>query len=542
MPRVVIDSQKVEVPAGNTILDAARKLGLDIPALCHLDGHPPGTSCMLCLVRVKGRDRLVPSCATLVEEGMEIESESAHVRSLRRTGLELLLADHAGDCIAPCQNVCPAGMDIPSMLRQIAGNRWDDAIVTIRKDIALPAILGRACPELCERGCRLGDIGRPASICMLKRFVADRDLASSTPHLPACQPPSGKSVAILGAGPTGLAAAYHLLLAGHACTLFDERGLPGGSLRTEFDSQQLPPEVIDAEVGVIARLGAGFRMGVCVGRDVSLAGLREEFDAVLVAVGKVTAENAKMLDMRVAKDHLLVNRQTQQTELKGVFAAGRAARPGKLVVRNVADGKRAAVCIDQYLSGVPVTGPQDEFHYRLRHVDSDEATALAPITNQTSKPAPPPNVMEGLTPQQAMTEAARCLHCDCALARTCRLRHYARVYGANPDRYQGGRKTLRRHLEHADVIYEPGKCILCGLCVQIASEAGEPLGLTFVGRGFDVRVEVPFNRSIADGLQHAARLCAEACPTGALVLRTDGCQAGLCGSVEPPRGAQAPAP
>lgn len=531
MVRVVIDDQQIEVPAGNTILDAARKIGLDIPALCHLDGHPPRTSCMLCLVRLKGSDRLVPSCATPVEEGMEVESESEDVRSLRRAGLELLLADHAGDCIAPCQNVCPAGMNIPLMLRQIAAGQWDDAIATIKRDIALPAILGRVCPELCEKGCRLRDIDRPASICLLKRFVADRDLASGAPYRPASRPPSGKRVAIVGAGPTGLAAAYHLLLAGHACTLFDETELPGGSLRTEFDAQQLPPAVIDAEVGGIAKLGANFRLGVCVGRDVSLARLRQEFDAVLVAVGRITAENAERLNMRTTKDRLVVNRNTQQTELEGVFAAGRAASPGKLVVRNVADGKRAAACIDQYLRGVPLAGPPDEFVCRLGRVDPAE---LAELAGTTVDAVPSPTPPADLNPKQAMDEAARCLHCDCTAAQTCRLRHYAEQYGVKAERHRGIRKTLHRDLSHADVIYEPGKCILCGLCVQIASEAGEPLGLTFVGRGFDVRVGVPFDRSIAEGLLRAARLCAEACPTGALVLRADGCHSGLCSSAETP--------
>ena len=72
-------------------------------------------------------------------------------------------------------------------------------------------------------------------------------------------------------------------------------------------------------------------------------------------------------------------------------------------------------------------------------------------------------------------------------------------------------------------VVDLSECILCGVCVQIAAELGEPLGLTFVGRGFDVRVDVPFGRSLADGLCRAARRCAEACPTGALVLKSEAC-------------------
>src|ERR1051325_2186995 len=98
MPRLTIDNRSVDVPPGGTVLDAARVLGIDIPTLCHLDGYEPSTSCMLCLVKVKGRNRLVPSCATVAEEGMEVESETPQVRQVRRTGLELLLSDHLGDC------------------------------------------------------------------------------------------------------------------------------------------------------------------------------------------------------------------------------------------------------------------------------------------------------------------------------------------------------------------------------------------------------------------------------------------------------------
>ena len=76
-----------------------------------------------------------------------------------------------------------------------------------------------------------------------------------------------------------------------------------------------------------------------------------------------------------------------------------------------------------------------------------------------------------------------------------------------------------QQLQHPDVIYEPGKCIDCGLCIQIASQAGEKLGLTFVGRGFDVLVAVPFDRSITEGLKHTAKKCVEACPTGALAFK-----------------------
>lgn len=211
MPRVIIDNQEVDVVAGSNLLAAARKLGLDVPALCYHPACAPNTSCMACLVKLKDPDRVVPSCATQAEDGMRVESETEEVRALRRTALELLLSDHSGQC-------------------------------------------------------RL-----------------------------------------------------------------DERA-----------------------------------------------------------------------------------------------------------------------------------------------------------------------------------------DCGCGKQDICRLRKYAVAYGADPRRFVGEQRVSERRHQHGEITYDPGKCILCGICIQLARQAGEPLGLTWVGRGFEVRVDVPFNESLEMALRTAARRCAGACPTGAL--------------------------
>jgi NADH dehydrogenase/NADH:ubiquinone oxidoreductase subunit G len=124
-------------------------------------------------------------------------------------------------------------------------------------------------------------------------------------------------------------------------------------------------------------------------------------------------------------------------------------------------------------------------------------------------------------PDEAVEQAARCLHCDCRGLSACKLRRYAAQYGADPHRYHGPRRLFRQIAQQSAVIYEPGKCIDCGLCIQIAQRAGEPLGLSFVGRGFDVRVGVPFNRSLEEALGKVAAQCVAACPTAALAFKAD---------------------
>ena len=127
---------------------------------------------------------------------------------------------------------------------------------------------------------------------------------------------------------------------------------------------------------------------------------------------------------------------------------------------------------------------------------------------------------QGLGDEQARREALRCLSCGCRKAAGCGLRRWATAYLADPYRLLGRRRRFERDSSHPEVVYEPGKCIMCDACVRIAAEAGEELGLSITGRGFDVSVAVPFGAPLSDGLRHAARRCAEACPTGAIALRT----------------------
>jgi predicted molibdopterin-dependent oxidoreductase YjgC len=333
----MIDNSEVEVADGGTILDAARKLGIEIPTMCFLEGVRANASCMLCVVKVEGHAGLVPACATLARDGMKVQTDTDEVRQARKDALELLLSDHLGDCEGPCRLACPAGLNIPLIIRQIAAGETGDAA----GDSEIPC---NDCPAPCERACRRKQFDSPVSIRALMQYAAAAGLA--------VQP-------------------------------------------SEQDNRR--------------------RFSVHMGR------LRE----------------------------------------------------GEM---------------EQFLAGA----------------------------NQAGRVEPS---AAGLTEKQARDEARRCLHCDCRKADACKLRDYSEIYGAKARRYKGERRSFVQNREHPDVIYEPGKCIACGLCVRIAEEAREELGLTFIGRGFDVRVAVPFDRSIAEGLKTTALQCAAACPTGALSQR-----------------------
>jgi len=145
MLKITIDNQTTEVEPGTTVFQAAALLGIEIPAMCYLEGHSCHPSCMVCMVKDADRGNFFTSCAMPVADGMNIIATSDEVSDIRREALELLLSDHVGDCEAPCTLTCPAGMDIPLMNRLIANGEFEKSLEIVREEIALPLNLDYFC-------------------------------------------------------------------------------------------------------------------------------------------------------------------------------------------------------------------------------------------------------------------------------------------------------------------------------------------------------------------------------------------------------------
>jgi formate dehydrogenase major subunit len=674
MISLTIDGRQIVVPPGTTVLEAAQRLGIRIPTMCHVPGIEPAASCFICAVQIEGRRTFAPACAMPVADGMVVFAQSEDVRGARKMALELLLSDHAGECVAPCAAQCPAGLDIPGFVYGIATGDHRRSMEVLTDRLALPGSVGRICPRLCERQCRRSELDQGLSIGALHRYAADLDRGN---YVPRSAPSSGKSVAIVGAGPAGLAAAYYLLRSGHDCALFDAHPLPGGMLRYGIPANRLPKDALEMEIDAIRRLGARFRMGERWGEHFTLAGLRQQYDAVFVAIGAQRAQglgcqgeehalagieflervargnppplgdqvavigggNTAMdcarsavrlgarnvgvvyrrgreempclmeevesaeaegvhIDLLVApvrlerngRSLLLTCRRmtlgepdasgrrrpvalegpeftvecstaiaaigqsvdrslaeleglavtawgiaadpkTLATNLPGVFAGGDAVLGADLAVRAVAAGRMAAASIHQFLSGQAVTGEPTAAGIAMRPIDDAERAAIFRAIERASRVRAPEislerrlagfDEVEGRLPDEgAAREARRCLTCGCRKANCCLVRSLATEYGVDMYRFPGERRRFSQDLSHPEVIYEPGKCICCDACVRIAAAADEEPGLALIGRGFDVAVAVPFGQPLSIGLRKVARRCAEACPTGALALRT----------------------
>ncbi|KAA3640427.1 MAG: FAD-dependent oxidoreductase, partial [Bacteroidetes bacterium] len=267
MIKLKINHIEITAEEDMTVLEAARQAGIDIPSLCFLKGYLNNPSCMVCMVKDKSTDTLVPSCGLKVAEGMEIDTSSEEVSTSRRQAIEMLLSDHVGDCVAPCTLACPAGMDIPHMNRLIAEAKFTEALNIIKEDIALPYILGYICPAPCENACRRRQIDNPASICLLKRFAAEEGEDKRAAEAARLHKETGeatKKVAIIGSGPAGLTAAYYLQLLGYSCTIFERSPEAGGTLRYDIPEEQLPRNVIDMEVDLIRSMGVNFHFNTLI--------------------------------------------------------------------------------------------------------------------------------------------------------------------------------------------------------------------------------------------------------------------------------------
>ena len=182
----------------------------------------------------------------------------------------------------PCMSQCPAGVDIPGYVALVAEGRYGDAVRLIRKDNPLPAVCGLICEHPCEVRCRRTMIDDPVNIRGLKRFAVDH--AGDVP-LPVPAVATGKKVAVIGGGPGGISAAYYLTLMGHEVTIFEQRKKLGGMLRYGIPNYRLPREELDREINHLLSLGIHVKTEVTVGENPNIADLREEYDAVYIAIG-----------------------------------------------------------------------------------------------------------------------------------------------------------------------------------------------------------------------------------------------------------------
>jgi Pyruvate/2-oxoacid:ferredoxin oxidoreductase delta subunit len=222
------------------------------------------------------------------------------------------------DVLVPCRINCPAGVDIPRYINLIKEENYSEADAVVRDRIPFPGILGRVCFHPCEDECRRGDLNQPMAICALKWFAAD----NADPFKINAKKSTGKKVAIVGSGPSGLAATYYLALSGHNVTVFEGEDRLGGMLRFAIPDYRLNPDILDKELDIFTKLNVEFKTNTQIGKKITLSDLQKDFQAVFIGNGawlsnKISVEGSDLDGVEWGLDFLKAVKKKNITSISG---------------------------------------------------------------------------------------------------------------------------------------------------------------------------------------------------------------------------------
>jgi len=340
---------------------------------------------------------------------------SLGIATVNRTGSWRYMMPLFEDKTPPCNNQCPASVDIEGMMRLVGEGKFEEAYLLLRKENPFSAICGAICPHPCEKVCNRGRFDRALAIRAIERMVAEFGLERDIP-IEKGKEREGK-VAIVGGGPIGLSAGYFLTLLGYKVDLFEQEEELGGALRA-IGLKKLPQKLLEKEVAFIEEVGVNIITGKKLGESISLEDLRNDYQAILLALGYPPEKPIKP-----KKDGSL------ETDIPGVFAL--ALKEGD-IASAVAEGKRGAIVVDCFISKkefkpeqlkIGEKGPLSFRKYcgekikRSDHIASFSELNLAYFEKNEGKA---PDERRGYSPTEAKEEASRCFHCGvCNMCGNC---------------------------------------------------------------------------------------------------------------------------
>ncbi len=264
---------------------------------------------------MKAKERMAIERQTCAELSPEIRVDNYDEVALGFTfDLAQKEAMRCLNCKKPgCRQGCPINNDIPAFIGLVAEGKFEEAYWKVRETSSLPAICSRVCPHenQCEGSCIRGKSGKPVAIGLIERFMSDWMVYHQKNMLAECALPIGKKVAIVGSGPAGMTAAYHLAHAGFACTIYESLPVVGGMLKVGIPPFRLPRHILNAEFSVLKSCGVKLVHNVVIGRDVTLDQLKNEhgYDAVFIGIGahtsrKLGVEGEDLAGVRHGVDYL----------------------------------------------------------------------------------------------------------------------------------------------------------------------------------------------------------------------------------------------
>jgi glutamate synthase (NADPH) small chain len=361
------------------------------------------------------------------------------------------------ECAPPCAAACPIHVDVRGVMAALGQGDLPAALKILTKTLPFPGIIGRVCEHPCQAVCKRNEAGDAIHIRALERVCAELGGPQEKPRI---LPKRGGRVAVVGAGLSGLTAAFDLARKGYAVTVYEASDRIGGSL-WEFPESVLPRQILRGELVLVESVGATLRLNAAI-PAAGLTALRGDCDAVYLATGLQPETFGLACDEagRIAADSV-----TFATSLDGVFAGGGLLRSmaERSPVRAMSDGRRAAISIDRYLQRVSLAASRsNEGSYTTRLYTNTAGIPPLPAV-------PMANPGAGYTPDEAAAEARRCIQCECMeCVKVC---EYLRAYGRYP------RKYLREIYNNLSIVKGERKsnqfinsCSLCGLCGEVCPE------------------------------------------------------------------------
>ncbi|MBN2434598.1 MAG: (2Fe-2S)-binding protein [Spirochaetes bacterium] len=452
---ITIDGKALAAGKSETVLEVCNRYDIYIPSLCRGMGDHRA-SCLLCLVEDTKSGKLLPACETQVSHGMSLNTNTHAVKDMRTQSLTMLLAEHAGDCTAPCALVCPAHLETDKMVRLVEDQKYEEAAQLLYSAIPLPRASNMFCPGPCEKSCRRAEEedGIPVSIRPVKDFLA----ANYPPVLKnnTADNANKKKALIIGGGPAGIAAVWYAACNGYAVTLADSQGY-AGMLKAGIDEKP----VIAAEIDNLVKAADAS----LITRDIATDDpLTQDFD-ILINTGLISAQMA--------------------------------------VARAFYHGREEAAKVIAHAKGVTPHLRQKSSPSRLGKCSVPEIETL--LQNRLKRNAHKTESVAG---------GKLCLDCTCWKSETCLLKKAAEDHKIKTATIP--RLNHKRDLELVicgALEYEPAKCMRCGLCINTAQKLSEPYPLSFENRGIDTRLLFDYN--LPAPVKTAHRI-AQVCPIGAL--------------------------
>ncbi|MCR5760840.1 MAG: FAD-dependent oxidoreductase [Sphaerochaetaceae bacterium] len=261
---------------------------------------------------------------------------------------------------SPCKAACPAHVPVQGYLKMAHEGRYTEALALIKRENPFPAVCGRICNKRCEEACTRGDIDKAVSIDAVKKFLADREIAAENRYVPKKVVPSvsgkmNEKIAIIGAGPAGLSAAYYLAVMGYSPVVYEKNARPGGMMTYGIPTYKLEKDVIDAEIDVLKTLGVEIKCGVEVGKDITISDLKKQgFKAFYVAIGcqggkRPGVPNDTVEGTDIAVSYLRNAFEHQDEKFTGnvvVVGGGNVAVDCAMTARRLGAAKVSMVCLE----------------------------------------------------------------------------------------------------------------------------------------------------------------------------------------------------